>query len=68
MAKNRKAHNRRARLDKQIRYEKDPEFREKAKERSRQYYQENREKILAQKRRKRAAAKESSCSPSIKSD
>lgn len=47
---NREALQRRARLDKQIRYEKDVEFREKLKERSREYYRRNREKILAKKK------------------
>ena len=47
----------RTRLDKQIRYEKDPEFREKIKDRSRKasrkYYEENRERILAKRRARR---------------
>lgn len=54
MEKNREAHNRRARLDKSIRYDTDPAYREKMKARSREYYRRNREKILAKKRAKRA--------------
>jgi len=57
LADNREDHKRRARLDKQIRYEEDPEFREKAKASSRAYYEKNREKILARKKQKRAEAK-----------
>lgn len=41
---------RRERLDKQIRRDEDPAYREKLRARSREYYRKNREKILAQKR------------------
>ena len=57
LATNREDHKRRARLDKQMRYEEDEEFRENAKASSRAYYEKNREKILARKRQKRAEAK-----------
>lgn len=54
MEKNRQAHNRRARLDRAIRYEKDPEFAEKQRARSREYYRRNREKILARRAERKA--------------
>lgn len=50
MEKNREAHNRRARLDRAIRYESDPEYAEKVRERSRKYYRKNRERILARRK------------------
>lgn len=50
---NRETIRSRERLDKSIRYERDPEYREKMKARSREYYRKNREKILARKRAKR---------------
>ena len=53
---NREALQRRARLDKQMRYENDPEFREALKERSREYYRRNREKILAKKKERNRCA------------
>lgn len=55
MEKHREAHNRRARLDRAIRYDTDPEYREKMQARSREYYHKNKEKILAKRRAKAAA-------------
>ena len=59
---NRDEVRRRGSIDKWARYQDDPEFREKVKERSREssrsYYKKNREKILAKRRERRKAAKE----------
>ena len=54
MEKHREIYNRQARVDNALRYDADPAYREKMKERAREYYRSNREKILAQKRAKRA--------------
>ena len=55
--KNREEINRRVRVDRYIRYHTDPGFREKLKESSRrtskEYYEKNREKILARRRERR---------------
>jgi len=60
MAKNGDAARRRARLDRQIRYENDEEFREKQKERSRNYYQQNKNVIALKKRERRRKRRKAS--------
>lgn len=50
MADHRQEHNQKVRIGLQIKYEINPEFREKAKERSQNYYWSNRDKILTQKK------------------
>lgn len=59
-AANREEINHKARIDKWVRYQTDPEFREKTKARSRdnslKYYQKNREQILARRREQRKMA------------
>lgn len=50
IAQKREAHNERRRTLKRERYNSDPEYREKLKQKSIQYYQENREGILERKR------------------
>ena len=56
---NREGVRKRGREGKKDRYENDPKFREEAKAKAREYYQRNREKILAQKRKRNRCASSS---------